>query len=118
MQATALKLQQELRVREGEYQQARTRFEAGDAPSVDMEHDWERSQRDELVRQERALAKGAEAAGAPQFTRTTAEPRPNAYIPDDLGIPRPYGGHAPFRPTAPGTNMRHIRNPKVTEVQI
>ena len=29
-----------------------------------------------------------------QITRTTAEPRPNAYIPDDIGIPKPYGNCA------------------------
>lgn len=28
-----------------------------------------------------------------QITRTTAEPRPNAYIPDDIGIPKPYGNY-------------------------
>lgn len=42
---------------------------------------------------------------------TTAPPRPNAYIPDDLGIPRPFGGAAPFKPSAPGATMRHHRRP-------
>lgn len=52
---------------------------------------------------------------------TTAEPRPNAYIPDDdsdLPVPRPYGGHAPFKPTQAGANMRHIRKPVIKPIEI
>jgi len=40
--------------------------------------------------------------------KTTAIPRPNSYMREDLEIPRPYGHHAPFVPTAPGATMRHI----------
>jgi len=50
--------------------------------------------------------------------RTTAEARANAYIPDDVGIPKPYGGLAPFKPTAPGSSMRHIRKPVVKDIVI
>jgi len=51
--------------------------------------------------------------------QTTAEPRPNAYIPDDIvGIPKPYGGLAPFKPTELGTSMRHIRKPVLREVEL
>ena len=52
---------------------------------------------------------------------TTAEPRPNAYIPDDdseLPIPRPYGSHAPFKPTETGSTMRHIRKPVPKPIEI
>ena len=52
---------------------------------------------------------------------TTAEPRPNAYIPDDdseLPIPRPYGSHAPFKPNEPGSTMRHIRKPIPKPIEI
>ena len=42
---------------------------------------------------------------------TTAEPRPNAYIPEELGIPKPYSSLAPFKPSAAGSTMRHIRHP-------
>ena len=52
---------------------------------------------------------------------TTAEPRPNAYIPDDdteLPIPRPYGSMAPFKPTEPGSTMRHIRKPVIKPIEI
>lgn len=54
-------------------------------------------------------------------TFTTAEQRPNAYIPEDenvLPIPRPYGALAPFKPTEPGSNMRHIRKPTITPIEI
>jgi len=40
--------------------------------------------------------------------KTTAVPRPNSYMRIDLEIPRPYGQHPPFVPTAPGATMRHI----------
>ena len=40
-----------------------------------------------------------------------ADTRPNAYIPEDLGIPKPYGGYAPFKPSESGSTMRHIRMP-------
>merc|ERR1712176_894111 len=31
--------------------------------------------------------------------KAPAEPRPNAYIAEDIGIPKPYGAHAPFKPS-------------------
>lgn len=40
---------------------------------------------------------------------SAAEPRPNAYIPEDLGIPKPYGAFSPFKPSPAGSTMRHIR---------
>jgi hypothetical protein len=52
---------------------------------------------------------------------TTAETRPNAYIPTEeheLPIPRPYGAHAPFRPSEPGSTMRHIRKPVPKPIEI
>ena len=49
---------------------------------------------------------------------STAEARPNAYIPDDIGIPKPYGGMAPFKPSEPGSSMRHIVKPQPREIQI
>lgn len=35
----------------------------------------------------------------PFATKTTAEHRFNCYIPDDIGISKPYGNHAPFKPS-------------------
>jgi hypothetical protein len=47
---------------------------------------------------------------------STAQPRPNAYIPDVLGIPKPYSAFAPFKPTEAGATMRHVRKPHQLEV--
>ena len=52
---------------------------------------------------------------------TTAEQRPNAYLPDnelDLPIPKPYGAHAPFKPSTQGSNMRHMRKPQLPPIDI
>ncbi len=53
-----------------------------------------------------------------QATRTTAEPRPNAYIPDDVGLPQPYGRLAPFKPSDAGSTMRHIRRPEPKDIEL
>jgi hypothetical protein len=81
-----------------------------------------------------------QAVGAANL-RTMAEPRPNAYIPDDvgahlagarascraaccadvcaIGIPKPYGGIlAPFKPTPLGSTMRHIRKPNPRPIEL
>ena len=66
-------------------------------------------------------AEEAEQYELPGGVSTTAEPRPNAYIPDDdseLPIPRPYGSHAPFKPNEPGSTMRHIRKPIPKPIEI
>jgi hypothetical protein len=71
---------------------------------------------------ERAAREATEAAlqlSHPHYmARTTAEPRPNAYIEPVLGVPKPYGGFAPLKPTDPGSNMRHIRAPAPVEIEI
>jgi hypothetical protein len=55
--------------------------------------------------------------------RTMAEPRPNAYIPElsglaELPIPKPYGGHAPYRSQEPGAQLRHYKKPIAKPVKI
>jgi hypothetical protein len=45
-------------------------------------------------RQEEAQAAAAAADGA----QTTAVPRPNAYMPEDIALPRPYGAQVLLRP--------------------
>ena len=62
------------------------------------------------------LPQVAESAG--ETLQTTAETRPNAYIPEELGIPKPYGSYAPFKPAEPGSTMRHIRKPQPKEIVI
>lgn len=56
----------------------------------------------------------------PNGVYTTAELRPNAYIPTDdpLPVPKHYGVLAPFKPSEPGVNIRHIRKPKSKPIEI
>lgn len=57
----------------------------------------------------------------PGHVLTTAEPRPTAYVPDDaysLPVPRPYGALAPFKPSEPGSNIRHFRKPIIKPIEI
>ena len=117
-QATAMKLQQEKHELELEVQDAEWRVDQGQAPNVraalhaeavtgvsqfvvprqeEAEIEWGRQLREVAYRRdvdERQLQQqpvATDAFAPAQITRTTAEPRPNAYIPDDIGIPKPYG---------------------------
>lgn len=56
----------------------------------------------------------------PNGEYTTAEARPNAYIPlnAQLPLPKPYGAQAPFKPSQPGANMRHFRKPELKSIEI
>ncbi|PFX31256.1 coiled-coil domain-containing protein 146-like [Stylophora pistillata] len=125
-QATALKLQQEVKGKEQELEQCYVRMERGEAPSEEAEREWVRMVRDEERRTKELLEKKEreeeeEHYLLPGGVYTTAEPRPNAYIPDDdseLPIPRPYGSLAPFKPTEPGSTMRHIRKPIIKPIEI
>lgn len=125
-QANALKLQQNLKEKEAELEQCYIRMEKGEPPNDDYERAWLRMLRDDDIRQrdkeEIRMAEEEEdqykIAGG---VTTTAEPRPNAYIPDDdseLPIPRPYGKHAPFKPSEPGSTMRHTRKPIPKPIEI
>ena len=145
-QATAMKLQQEKHDREMEVEDAvrslccvvavplavvmclspppvpsqKWRLENNEPPTEEAEHEWYRMERARLQRAEQKSMRQSmgEAGAMPlQVTRTTAEPRPNAYIPDDIGIPKPYGQLAPFKPTQAGSTMRHIRNPKPRQIE-
>eukprot|EP01028_Stygiella_incarcerata_P003836 TRINITY_DN179_c1_g1_i1.p1 TRINITY_DN179_c1_g1~~TRINITY_DN179_c1_g1_i1.p1 ORF type:complete len:949 (+),score=363.28 TRINITY_DN179_c1_g1_i1:287-3133(+) len=122
-QATAMKLQQVKEQKEAELQEALQLLEMGEAPTVEAEEEFYRMEHDRL-RHADEIARIHEAQEALQsmpatITRTTAEPRPTAYIPDDdLGLPKPYGGHAPFKPSIPGTTMRHIRPPEPKEIEL
>lgn len=62
----------------------------------------------------------AETRQLPNGVYTTAEQRPNAYIPEaeaTLPLPKPYGALAPFKPSEPGANIRHIREPVINQLK-
>ncbi|ETN17124.1 hypothetical protein PPTG_05016 [Phytophthora nicotianae INRA-310] len=124
-QATAMKLQQEKHDTTIDVEECQKRTLAGYAPNAYCEQQLVRLQSQKLhnseVRAATEMAKAATAHAAnfpSQFTYTTAEARPNAYIPEDLGIPKPYGQQAPFKPTQQGTTMRHIRMPQKRDIEI
>lgn len=125
-QASAMRLEAEKLEKEKALALARQRQEQDQPPTDDAEAEWFRMERDRARRQEALmdgrLAKQQEQEeGTMGFTmqgRSTAEARPNAYIPEELGIPKPYGTMAPFKPSVLGANLRHIRQPKTQEIQL
>jgi len=125
-QAQAMRMQQEVKEREAELEQCYLRMEKGEAPSQEIDVEWQRMVRDALRRIEdgenrRTVEEEEEQYKIAGGVYTTAEPRPNAYIPDDeseLPIPRPYGSHAPFKPSEAGSTMRHTRKPIPKPIEI
>ncbi|KAL3136210.1 Coiled-coil flagellar protein [Trebouxia sp. C0010 RCD-2024] len=120
-QAHSMKLRADKETLQGEVTAAADRLEAGKAPTEDVERDWQRLERDrsqlwDMKRQAQIIdqIQDDQVMGPPSL----AESRPNAYIPEDLGIPKPYGGFAPFKPSDPGSSMRHIRVPNPREIVI
>lgn len=120
-QASALKLGAEREELDLEVCQATERLGAGQPPTEDAEREWYRMERERLtvgaLAEERRMAEAAQDARASEVT-SAADPRPNAYIPEQLGIPKPYGAFAPFKPQDSGATMRHIRKPQPKEVVI
>ncbi|GMI39551.1 hypothetical protein TeGR_g9382, partial [Tetraparma gracilis] len=118
-QATAMKLQQEKHLREKELDDGRTRVEQNLPPTEEAEREFYRLERDRIAREGGEMAGGMGGGmGGGNISRTTAEPRPNAYVPDDIGIPKPYGALAPFKPVEPGSSMRHIKRPNQSQLEI
>jgi len=121
-QATAMKLQQEKHLRLKEVESMKDNVDRGEPPNEEAEREWYRLERNRIAREEGAeggaLGGGGGGAVPISATRTTAEPRPNAYIPDEIGIPKPYGALAPFKPQEGGSSMRHIKAPKPQNIEI
>lgn len=122
-QATALRLQQEKIAREKSYEEATWRIAHNEPPSEQAETMLLRSDRAAALRQEWQTRKANEmpmldGPGGQFLLKTAAEPRPTAYIPDEMGIPKPYGSLAPFKPTETGSTMRHIKAPVIKPIEI
>lgn len=122
-QATAHKLQGERDAACESAMIGRERLQSGEPPTDTAYAEFERMiqqerQRD-VDRQAAMQRKQEEEILNSNFTRTTADPRVNAYIPEnEHGLPKAYGANAPFKPSAAGSTMRHIRkpNPKMIEI--
>ncbi|NXG49339.1 CC146 protein, partial [Psilopogon haemacephalus] len=125
-QALATKLQQEMKDKEQFLTIVSSRIDQGLPPPKETENEWLKILRNEKMQKVAAenRAKHAaeeEQAAASSCLHTTAVQRPTAYIPHDefsLPVPRPYGALAPFKPSEPGSNMRHFRKPLVKPIEI
>ncbi|XP_021240179.1 coiled-coil domain-containing protein 146 isoform X1 [Numida meleagris] len=125
-QALAIKLQQEMKDKEEFLMIVSSRIDQGLPPPKETEIEWLKVLRNEKMHKEAAEARARQAAeeeraAVPGHVLTTAEPRPTAYIPDDaysLPVPRPYGALAPFKPSEPGSNMRHFRKPIIKPIEL
>ena len=120
-QAAIVGLEREKGVVERVVGEMRERMEAGVAPTREAEQEYMRRVRDK-VRVKEALVSLQRTKEDNELiegvVRSTAEVRPNAYIQQDLGLPKPYGGLAPFKPSMLGAQMRHFRPPQPKEVQL
>ena len=121
-QAMCVKLQVERQHNAAELEEMRAKLERGQSPCKEADAEWVRRQR-ERVRLRDALTslartKEEEELMATMVVRSTAEVRPNAYIQETLGLPKPYGGLAPFKPSVLGAQLRHFRPPVTREVQL
>merc|ERR1712000_288969 len=92
-QATAMKLQQEKGEKEEEIEIGHINIEKDLAPSAESELEWFKLERTRIRKEkdisEKIQKSTLEANMASTVTRTTAEPRPNAYFADNIGIPYP-----------------------------
>eukprot|EP00803_Ostreobium_quekettii_P006561 evm.model.scf_488EXC.3 EVM.evm.TU.scf_488EXC.3 scf_488EXC:13142-19986(+) len=119
-QATSLKLAAEKENLESVVKEAHARLEAGQPPTEEAAREWDQKLRTsatiEKLNQEREEVERILAERG-----TLVKPvmsRPNAYIPEELGIPKPYGANAPFKPSEVGSTMRHMRKPDPREIVI
>ncbi|XP_037316692.2 coiled-coil domain-containing protein 146 [Pungitius pungitius] len=124
-QAVALSLQQEIKEKELQMDRCQRQLEQGRPPCPELEEQWRRMLRDKKRRQRdkeerEKLAEEEKWNQLPNGRYTTAEARPNAYIPqtDSLPLPKPYGAQAPFRPSPPAAYMRHFRDPTLKPLDI
>ncbi len=107
-------------MREKNVEDAASLLEKGLPPTEDVVKEWNREERKRFQHSQEIMRRDEEIqlnqTGA--LFKTTAETRPTAYIPDELGIPKPYGQSAPFKPTDLGSSMRHIRPPVIKPIEI
>ncbi|RNF05777.1 coiled-coil flagellar protein, move backward only 2 [Trypanosoma conorhini] len=112
-QASAIQLQQDVQRLEGLVEEAERLMEQGEAPFLEAEERYlrevEAKRRHASISRRRKEVE-AELTAASAGLVTTAEQRPNAYIPDDeLGVPKPYGALVPFKPTPTLQSSRFYR---------
>ncbi|XP_059113199.1 coiled-coil domain-containing protein 146 isoform X2 [Peromyscus eremicus] len=125
-QALTIELQKEVREKEEFIFSCSSRIEKGLPLNREIEKDWLKVLRDEEMYAFATAEKSREYMETdyrqlPNGVHTTAEQRPNAYMPEaetTLPLPKPYGALAPFKPSETGANRRHIRKPAVKPIEI
>merc|ERR1719446_163723 len=122
-QATAHKLQAERDDACERMMTARERLANGEPPTDTADAEFQKilevENQKSVDRQLATQRKQEEDIMNSNFTRTTAEPRVNAYIPEDEhGLPKAYGVNAPFKPPVLGSTMRHIRKPNPKPIEL
>ncbi|XP_019600100.2 coiled-coil domain-containing protein 146 isoform X1 [Rhinolophus sinicus] len=125
-QALAIELQKEVKEKEDFIFSCNARIEKGLPLNKEIEKEWLKVLRDEEMYDLAIAEKSREFLETdnrqlPSGVYTTAELRPNAYIPEaeaTLPLPKPYGALAPFKPSEPGANIRHIRKPVIKPIEI
>nr|XP_042128834.1 coiled-coil domain-containing protein 146 isoform X2 [Peromyscus maniculatus bairdii] len=125
-QALTIELQKEVREKEEFIFSCSSRIEKGLPLNREIEKDWLKVLRDEEMYAFATAEKSREYMETdyrqlPNGVYTTAEQRPNAYMPEaetTLPLPKPYGALAPFKPSETGANRRHIRKPAVKPIEI
>ncbi|EDL03207.1 mCG120103, isoform CRA_a [Mus musculus] len=125
-QALTIELQKEVREKEEFIFSCSARIEKGLPLNREIEKDWLKVLRDEEMYAFATAEMSREYMETdyrqlPNGVYTTAEQRPNAYMPEadtELPLPKPYGAMAPFKPSEPGANRRHIRKPVVKPIEI
>lgn len=125
-QALTIALQKEMREKEQFIFSCSSRIEKGLPLNREIEKDWLKVLRDEEMYAFATAEKSREYMETdyrqlPNGVYTTAEQRPNAYMPEvetALPLPKPYGALAPFKPSEIGANRRHIRKPVVKPIEI
>ncbi|VTJ81263.1 Hypothetical predicted protein [Marmota monax] len=125
-QALTIELQKEVKEKEEFIFYCNSRLEKGLPLNKDIEREWMKVLRDEQMYEMALAEKFRELQERdnqllPNGVYTSAEQRPNAYIPEadaTLPVPKPYGALAPFKPSEPGANMRHIRKPVIKPIEI
>ena len=125
-QANVLKLEQSAKEKEANLEICKLRMECGECPSDEVEREWKKQEstmqtKETDKKQQREAGEDAQQYELASGVFTTAEPRPNAYIPEgdgELPLPKPYGAHAPFKPSEPGSSMRHIKKPVQKPIEL
>ncbi|XP_072097721.1 coiled-coil domain-containing protein 146 isoform X1 [Mobula birostris] len=125
-QANTIQLQQSVKDKQQFLEACHLRMEQGLAPSEEFENEWLKILNKENRNKLEIMMKSKETEEEerhilPNGVYTTAEPRPNAYIPDcdsELPLPRPYGKMVPFKPSEHSAHMRHYRKPVIKPIEI